>query len=131
MGYVRHHAIIVTSWNCELLWEAFEKAKSIFPELSSMIESEINRYTSFFIPPDGSKEGWDKSDEGDSRRKDFINWLNKQRYEDGSTALDWLEVQYGDDEGESKVIRHSDEVDESRVAVQREVTRKGTVNLAL
>ena len=109
MGYMRHHAIIVTSWSSELLNMAYDRAKIIFPKVSFIIGSEVNGYKSFFVPPDGSKEGWNSSDKSDSRREEYIDWLDAQRYDDNSTSLDWVEVQYGDNERETRIIRHSDE----------------------
>jgi len=109
MGYMRHHAIIVTSWQKERLIEAHEVAERYFNNVSSIIHSGINGYTSFFVPPDGSKEGWADSDLGDDRRDKFLRWLDEQKYDDGSTHYDWVEVQYGDDEKITKITRHSDE----------------------
>lgn len=109
MGYMRHHVIIITSWNQDLLKKAHLKAKEIFPIVSEIYEGVINNYKSFFIPPDGSKEGWNESNEGDKNRQNFVEWLDAQRYSDNSTSLDWVEVQYGDDERETKIVRHSDE----------------------
>lgn len=70
---------------------------------------DINNYQSFFIPPDGSKEGWCDSNEGDKRRKRFVKYLDQQREEDGSTCLKWVEIQYGDNDGITKIICYSDE----------------------
>ena len=109
MGYMRHHAIIVTSYDKHIK-EARERAEEIFGIGIEIIYSQMNGYGSFFIPPDGSKEGWNESDEGDVRRKDFIKWLKSQKYSDGSSSIDWVEIQYGDDEGETKIISHSDEI---------------------
>jgi hypothetical protein len=109
MGYIRHHAIIVSSWNTSSIVFVHRQAKEMFPHISEVIPSGINGYMSFFIPPDGSKEGWKDSDDGDKRRRVFIELLNKQRYGDSSSNLDWVEVQYGDDDLENKVTHDSDE----------------------
>jgi len=107
MGYMRHHAIIVTSFGEDWLVPAHQKATAIFPIVSPILESGMNYYLSFLIPCDGSKEGWSASDEGDERRDRFINWLRDQEYDDGSSCLTWAEVQYGDEDGEQVVLRHS------------------------
>lgn len=95
MGYRRHHAIIVTG--CDLK-QVHKKAKKIFPQVSEILPPLINFTESFFIPPDGSKEGWADSNEGDDRRQEFIIYLHRK-------TCDWVEVQYGDDEGINKVVR--------------------------
>lgn len=109
MGYMVHHTIVVSSCNDALLDKAYLKAQEIFgDQVSNVVESVVNGYRSFFIAPDGSKEGWKDSDYGDMRRDEFVAWLDEQRYEDGSTSLGWVEVQFDDDELDTKVIRDND-----------------------
>lgn len=108
MGHIRHHAIAVTSWNGELIKKAHEKAIQIFKDrTSSIIESDINRYQSFFIAPDGGKEGLVESDIGDAQRKTFKEWIDEQAYEDGSNSLSFCEFFYGDCNGESLIEAHN------------------------
>lgn len=109
MGYMRHHAIVVTSFSVERIAPAHTQAKSLFSQVSEIIQSPINGYWSFLVAPDGSKEGWQESADGDASRDTFVSWLEAQRYEDGSSPLDWAEVQYGDDDRETKIVRDSDE----------------------
>lgn len=108
MGYVVHHAIVVTSWNYDRLRVARDKAFELLPGLvTEIIETRVNRDYSFFVGPDGSKEGWEESDEGDRQRDQFIAWLNTQRHEDHSTWLHWAEVAYSSDDRNAKVTRHA------------------------
>lgn len=105
MGYMRHHAIIVTTFAKERAQTAHQKAREIFGSIvSALNESIVNGYWSFCVFPDGSKEGWADSDQGDTDRALFQEWLEEQRYEDKSSPYDWIEVQYGDDNGETKVV---------------------------
>ena len=53
--------------------------------------------------PDGSKEGWDTSNQGDDLRQRFIEELAKDNFNDGSSPWDWVEVGYG--EYGQKVLR--------------------------
>lgn len=105
MGYIRHHAIMVTGSDYDdRLASVHKTAKEIFGELvSPIIESKINGYLSFFIAPDGSKEGWDISDEGNNNRAEF-----KRKVAIHNGYVDWVEVQYGDDECVTCIIDHSD-----------------------
>jgi len=112
MGYERHNAILISSWNNALLAEAHRVAMDIFASIAPMtpiVTSEINGVGTFLVAPDGSKEGWDESNAGDRARARMIGWLDEHRYEDGSTALAWVEVQYGDGDRETAVVAHSDE----------------------
>lgn len=108
MGYIRHHAIAVSTWDEAAINKANLKAIEIFGELvSGIIKSKINGYVSFFIAPDGSKEGWSESNEGDKNREQFINWINSEAYSDGSNVYSYAEFYYGDDDGGSMVINHN------------------------
>jgi len=56
MGYMRHHSIIVTSWNETMLKEVRTKAIKMFigiAGISGIIKSTTNGYFTFFIAPDG------------------------------------------------------------------------------
>ena len=114
MGYMCHHAIVVTSWKGELLDQAHGKAVELGMSVSAVTNEVTNGYRSFLVAPDGSKEGWGTSDEGDAARAAFIEWLDEQRYEDRSTALQWVVVQYGDDELDTHVVRDSDQFTRDR-----------------
>lgn len=111
MGYIRHHAILITCFNKPSIEAAHEQALSIFKEehwadmVSPIVEAPVNGYMSFAIFPDGSKEGWNDSDKGDSYRVAFIEWLRQpqDRY-----FWDWALVQYGDDEEQTIIVDHSD-----------------------
>jgi len=113
MGYIRHHAIIVTSWDKELLFKAHNRAIEIFDmetkSISEILTARCNDTYSFFISPDGSKEGWKESQEGDIHREQFKYWLKKQTHNDGSSSLSWVEVQYGDDDNITKIVDSSDD----------------------
>ena len=107
MGYIRHHAIIVTSWDKDLLVKAYFKAFEYNNQITPITDGVINGYCSFLIVPDGSKEGWPESDDGDISRKKFIEWLELQKYDDGSSSLSYVEIQFGDDNGVTKIISHN------------------------
>ena len=109
MGYMRHHAIIVSAGDGDWLDRARKCAADIGMSPTPIVESRVNGVRSFLVPPDGSKEGWPESERGDTDRAEFIRWLEAQRYEDHSSPLAWVEVQYGDDDHETKIVHHSDE----------------------
>lgn len=117
MGYIRHHAILVTSWNKKHLQKARDFAKKIKMTLTEITESPTKSYVSFAVMPDGSKEGWGGSEIGDTQRREFIKWLDSYRYEDGSSPLSWAEVQYGDDEGQNRITAHEREKHRNRAGI--------------
>jgi hypothetical protein len=103
MGYMRHHAIVITTYGNNV-----EKAKAIIIKIFGIktvpqFDALVNGYVSFFIPPDGSKEGWSESDECDKKREKLKKWLDKQKHGDGSSPFAWAEVQYGDEDMENKI----------------------------
>jgi len=92
MGYMNHHAIIVTASSGEGINKVHAKACEIFGELcSEIIDSKMNGYATFFVAPDGSKEGWQDSDEGDERRTEFKDWLKIDRH----YSIEAVEIYYG------------------------------------
>lgn len=124
MGYKRHHAILVTTWDKEKATLAHQKAQEIFGDLVSELSKPVtNSFRSFVVFPDGSNEGWETSDKGDENRANFKTWLDQQAYEDGSTSYDWIwfEIQYGDDDDENKVIADSGEARRRRHRVKRTI----------
>lgn len=105
MGTMNSHAIVVTCWDQTLLTAAQRAANECCPGLaSSVVEWRINGGGSFMIGPDGSKEGWPESERGDLERAAFIAWLNQHRYEDGSTSLHWVLIEFGEDAEAASVI---------------------------
>lgn len=108
MGYIKHHTIIVTSSIDKLFDKAHERAKTIFNFVcSDKVKGIKNGYNSFFIAPDGSKEGWDDSEIFDLKRKKFIKWLESQAYDDGSSSISYVEVFFGEDNGNSEIVNHN------------------------
>lgn len=97
MGMIIHHAIVVTSWDKKLLRKAHDKAEKVFVNVSNIVDAYCNGYSSFFVAPDGSKEGWEDSLNGDARRQLFIRWIKSQAYDDGGNSLEYVEIEYGND----------------------------------
>lgn len=107
MGYMRHHTIVVTGHELETVHSAcVEIAKkhnpigcdgSIFT-VSPLSEKAMNGYVSFAVFPDGSKEWWEHSDCGDRARDEIVELLKQHN------RCAWVEVQFGDDEGDTKII---------------------------
>lgn len=122
MGYMRSHAIVVSAFYGNPHWieVAHKEAVRIFhqpvEEWSAMRIAEVtdpthagmNGIRSFMVAPDGSKEGWGHSDAGDRARHEFVSWLESAAYDDGSSPLAWVEVQFGDDEWATMVINDND-----------------------
>lgn len=107
MGYMKHNAIIVTSWNQDGIEAAAIKAREIGLTVIGPCEPLVNNYQTILVVPDGSKEGWQESDTGDEHRAAFRKWLGEQVYEDGSSWLEWAEVAFGSDDGTAVVEHHA------------------------
>ena len=105
MGYIVNHTIIVEGFEEKHMLEARGIACSIFAKhdlhglVSGIYPHAINGTMSFMIAPDGSKEGWDVSDQGDKARDEFIAWLIGARTrKDNRRYLDWVEIVCPEDE---------------------------------
>lgn len=111
MGYIRHDAIIATSWNERYLQPALLKARELGLPCSEIIPSGTNGYVSFLIAPDGSKEGWEKSYKGDDARSEWKEWANKEWTEHGFYVY-WAHVSYaGDDPNDTRIVEQSSRID--------------------
>ena len=100
MGYIRHNAIIATAWQNEAAAALVDFASSIGAEAIAGGE-QVNGYLTVCITPDGSKEGWQSSDEGDARREKIRQWLDDADSRD--QYFEWVEVVYGNDDAEASV----------------------------
>lgn len=95
MGYMRHDVIIVTCWDENRVKRGHAKAKELGLPVSPIVKSPRNSYMTFMVVPDGSKEGWDFSNEMDVLRAKFEQWMIKTYDEN---FLDWVHINFGGDE---------------------------------
>lgn len=99
MGYMIHHTIVVTGWHEDSMKNGYEIAVMAFKDTACTFTpiyiSPVNGYMTFYILPDGSKEGWLESDKADEARGNFMESLR-----DYNGYLDAVELQYGGDEPE-------------------------------
>lgn len=122
MGYIKHHTIVVTAWSEEKIKDVHSKAKEIFKEefakevafnhdgsllVSPLIQGMTNGQLSFFVAPDGSKEGWQTSDLGNAARERLVNYIISVGYDDGSNSVSFVEVFFGEDNGYCEVVNHN------------------------
>lgn len=110
MGKIRHHAIIVTgSWIDPHLEIARVEAERIGLRPTHIIRSPWNGCGTVFIPPDGSKEFREESDEFDLFRAEFVGWLREYEEACAEYTFEWAEIQYGDDDGNNLILSDSEE----------------------
>jgi hypothetical protein len=110
VGYIRHHAIVVTGLQYDDLPQDFpmvSDARAAAIEAGCSLVTEVvgpglNGTASFLVAPDGSKEGWNESDQGDTARGRLIAWLRDEAH---SGYFDWAEVVLGPDDHEAVVER--------------------------
>jgi hypothetical protein len=111
MGYIKHHAIVVTGWEVSQVSEARDYAIRQQMTVTEVATSPVNGYWSFLVAPDGSKEGWEASLEGDIERDTFVLFLEQIEPGHGGRkfyALEWSELIYGDEAGPTRIVRSSD-----------------------
>ncbi len=96
MGTIIHHAIIATSCTND-----FSELVALVGERGNCWVSDIgiNVYRTFFLAPDGSKEGWAESDAGDALRNDVMMWLKRDDF-----YCDWCEIAMGELPGNSSAV---------------------------
>ena len=112
----------------EELAEAHKKAKEVWEEkcgssenlISDIIGPVTNFQHSFFIAPDGSKEGWPDSNAADEARDSFISYLNKSR---PKFSLSWVEVMFGDDSGYSEIVNEVNREEQTKTYRGRNIKK--------
>lgn len=110
MGWFQHHAIVVYSYNRDGSEVAHKKAKELGLRPSPIIDAAVNGGASFYIPPDGSKEGWQESRECDDRREAWKAWAKRDGY--GPPYFDWVELRFGGDLDEPALEDWTDKKEE-------------------
>lgn len=101
MGYIKHNAIIVTCWDSEKIVAAGDFARELGLCVLGPSPEAINGYRTILICPDGSKEGWADSDQGDERREALRTRLVAEN------SFEWCEVSYGHDDGTAEIVAHA------------------------
>lgn len=115
MGYIAHDAVIVTvagyvkDRQSEPQLPDVEAFRRSLPEewrrlVVGPIRAVVNGDFTYFFAPDGSKEWWATSDEGDRYRQQFID-LFSWTYGDGSGPFDVVAVRFGGDFGSEVGVR--------------------------
>ena len=120
MGYMNHHAILASTTNSKLFDEILDRIYEIpsegyDPQVIMGFPTKVNGMRTLVIIPDGSFEGRDESDYGDSFRDSVIRILESYRDSDNGVPITWCEMQYGDenevtsgvDDSGNKMLRHS------------------------
>lgn len=113
MSYIKHTAVIVTGSEESLKLarrRAVKEYKAIHEDklIGKIMVGMMNGYCSFAIVPDGGKEGKTTSNDSDSARKNFLNWLldkNKERFKDKENYFhcDFVEVSFGGRSEDAKI----------------------------
>lgn len=117
MKNIKHHTIAITASD-KVQLEALRgkviniykekmEAKKGFQLVSPIIESLINNFCTFYIAPDGSKEGYDASDDGDIIRKSITTLIESYKQADGENPFRYVEIAYGADDNSSQIISHN------------------------
>ena len=91
MGIINHNAVIATVGlddDADKLRDWIDDLPSPERRLFSEQEGWAEGYRTFFLAPDGGKEGRKASDDGDDLRKRFVAQLNDH--------FQWIEVSYGE-----------------------------------
>ena len=96
MGVINHDCIIATTWCKESMERLIASAKNWGIEPLIVTPPNQFGYLTALLPPDGSKEGWSDSNNGDTMRNSFIFLLETFNYEDDSNPFSWVEVSYGE-----------------------------------
>jgi hypothetical protein len=102
MSYMKHDAVIVTfpdfaASRVHIAGFVASMPERFRPLIVGPIPSVINDYVTYVFAPDGSKEGWTDSKDGDRWRERFVR-LFDFAYDDGSSPFNVVAVSFGGDQ---------------------------------
>lgn len=106
MGYEAQKLLVVTCHSEATLEVARAKAVECFGARSDLVAPImgpfINRRATFFVAPDGSKEGWADSDEVDLIMEQYLEWLTSYRKDEpwSYNPFKWALYQFTADESD-------------------------------
>lgn len=110
MGIFRRHsiAVLADSSKLEALTRLHAFAVKLFGrQVTPILPSVTNGDTVFFIGPDGSKEGWEESNQGDFYRDVLIQQISQHF----KGIIRYCEFSWADDGHNPEILRHSEEED--------------------
>jgi hypothetical protein len=90
MGNIIHDAIVITVGKQEHAQYLYNRATELCLPIIGFDKPVTNGYYSLFVPPHGSKQGWDRAVDMSERRKVFIDYLQE-------IPCEWVAVRYGYD----------------------------------
>lgn len=108
MGYIRNKCIVVSGWGAKRVSTARDRAIAFYAEngveklVGELVPHAVNGGAAFLIAPDGSKEGWGTSDQGDAAEAEFIAFLKGKGGRE--LYLEWAHILIGGDDGEYRVL---------------------------
>lgn len=113
MRNIEHHAILITCNDLDIMkdlrqtisgyYKIHMEASNGEKLLTPIFESLINHYYTMTLLPDGSKEGYDASDDNDAIRSKVIELL-KEKSTSERYHLSFIEVRYGGDQEKKEVL---------------------------
>lgn len=100
MGVMNHNVVAATTWDAKRFADAWAWVEALPDKSRRLFLADaapgINGYRSIVLLPDGSKEGWTESDQGDVLRATFMERLRMDDHCDGSSPWDFVEVSFGE-----------------------------------
>lgn len=103
MGMINNECVIATGikgLGAENIREWISKQTEEHQKLFAEIPGLANDFTTFILAPNGSKKGWPMAKDCDKLRCNFINFMESFKYDDGSNPWKWVEVGFGERDGQ-------------------------------
>lgn len=117
MKQYKHHAILITTRHRKFIEELRLKAKEFFLKgmqaktghslVGEITPSIIGDFYTMVIFPDGSKEGYETSEEADNIRGKIIASIKELNQKAGNQELSFVEISYGSDTEPAAIINEN------------------------
>lgn len=106
MGIIINQSIVVCSFSDKIIETAYNQAMQLFEDVnvSNLSNKGINGIRSFCVFPCGSKYGWIQAENHEQKLKEFVKFLNAMAYDDGSSPVEFVLVEFSGEMGYSSKI---------------------------
>lgn len=92
--------LVVSSENQDAILKAWWKARKLIGQrlVTPIYLATCNGYQTFFIIPDGSKEGWEDHIDYCNKREELMKWLKSfENKEDGHNVYAYFKARYDEE----------------------------------
>lgn len=109
MGHLALTAMTISSFDKYAIEQAHARAESLALNPTALVHTAVNGFWCFFVPPSGSKTGWDRWEAHEASKANLKDFLRQQEKEAQQSLTfqgwcEWVEVIFAQDQNEPAIV---------------------------